>query len=210
MKITIVNGSPRGKKSNSQYYINELEKLLPGNAIDHISALEKEILEPEKIPTLSNRDILVFCFPLYVDAIPSHLLAVLQNWETWFKKSDGERPVVYGLVNCGFFEGEQTQPALEILENWCERAGLVWGTGLGIGGSEMLSHLASVPIGHGPKKSLGKSFEIFAETILQKRSGPVLFTKPNFPRFLYSLMGSLSWVAEAKKNGISKKEMYRT
>jgi hypothetical protein len=32
------------------------------------------------------------------------------------------------LVNCGFYEGHQNEAAIEIMENWCEKAEIKWNT----------------------------------------------------------------------------------
>jgi hypothetical protein len=44
----------------------------------------------------------------------------------------------YVISNSGFIEGHQNQTHLQQYQCWCERAGIVWGGGLGIGGGVML------------------------------------------------------------------------
>ena len=66
---------------------------------------------------------------------------------------------VYAVVNCGFYEGRQNSLAIAMMENWCHRAGLRWGQGLGIGAGGMLAGIRNVPLGSGPKKNLGRALE---------------------------------------------------
>ena len=46
---------------------------------------------------------------------------------------------VYCIANNGFIEGKQNEPLMQVFENFCARAGLVWGGGVGIGGGVMLN-----------------------------------------------------------------------
>ena len=59
------------------------------------------------------------------------------------RKRAGACPL-YGLANNGFVEGRQNEPALLQLQAWCQRAGLPWGGGVGIGGGTMLLALRIV------------------------------------------------------------------
>lgn len=45
---------------------------------------------------------------------------------------------VYCLVNCGFYEGHQNKLAIEMMGNWCEKAGIKWGEEVGIGAGGMI------------------------------------------------------------------------
>lgn len=207
MKIALMNGSPKTSKNNSQYFADELEGLLSSAEIVHIRINRSHINEQDR-ESLAGCDALVLCFPLYADAIPSHLLAVLVELETFFREKQ-TKPDVYSIVNCGFYEGGQTHIAFDVLRNWALRAGLCWHQGVGIGGGEMLGQLDSVPIGKGPKTSLGKAMSALAANILRGDGGENLFVNPNFPRFAFLWAGSIGWKRQAKANGISPKEIYR-
>jgi hypothetical protein len=76
---------------------------------------------------LTECNVLVFAFPLYVDGIPSHLLNCLRKLEKFFGGLDKKDIMVYSLGNCGFYEGDQNKLAIEMMENWCAKAGLKWG-----------------------------------------------------------------------------------
>lgn len=206
MKIALINGSPKAGKNNSQYFSDELEKLLLSAEIVSLRINRPQIGEQHQ-DVLASCDTLVFCFPLYVDAIPSQLLAVLVELEV-FLRAEQVTPTVYAVVNCGFYEGSQTHIALDVLRNWAERTGLSWGRGMGIGGGEMLGQLGGVPLGKGPKASLGKALNTLAANILHNEGGENLYLNPDFPRFAFLWMAALGWKRQAKANGVSKKDIY--
>jgi hypothetical protein len=73
-----------------------------------------------------------------VDGIPSHLLRFMEKMETFCKENDLKLSV-YCIANNGFIEGKQNEPMMRVFENFCIRAGLTWGGGVGIGGGVMLN-----------------------------------------------------------------------
>ena len=46
---------------------------------------------------------------------------------------------VYVIANNGFIEGKQNEPLMQIMENFCDRSGIKWCGGLGIGGGVMMN-----------------------------------------------------------------------
>jgi hypothetical protein len=182
-------------KNNSKIELGDVRINKP-----KIESADKEII-------LSS-DVLVFCFPLYADAIPSHLLTVMVELENCFH-SQQKKPIVYAAANCGFFEGKQNHITLDIIRNWCRRSSLEWKQGIEIGGGEMQGQaLASIPCRQGPKKSLGKMMQIFVENILHRTGAANLFANPNFPRFAFIFLGHQMWYAMGKKNGLKRKELF--
>ncbi len=53
---------------------------------------------------LPKTDALVFAMPVYVDAVPSHVLELLQFIEA-FARENSLGFKVYAICNCGFYEG---------------------------------------------------------------------------------------------------------
>ena len=162
MKIALLNGSPKTKNSSSEILLADLKRCLSKPPDTEIAVLPEactarpEILETalrhstvpeETVKNLQTADAWVISCPLYVDGIPGHLLSCLAELEKYNRentvgKNTTEKNApscqpgiyVYGIVNCGFYEGIQAETALEILENWCAKAGLIWGGGIGVGG----------------------------------------------------------------------------
>jgi multimeric flavodoxin WrbA len=208
MKIAFIYGSPKTKYSASASLLQELKPFLQqdGIAISDYS-FNKPSLSKEEMEQLKDYDIFVFAFPLYVDGIPSHLLNCLAQLETFLASVKEKDIKVYSMVNCGFYEGHQTKLAIEMMENWCSKAGLKWGQGLGIGGGGMMVMIENVPMGHGPKKSLGKAFRELANNILNGTSQENIFISPNFPRILYKLAAEMEWRKAIKANGLKRKDL---
>jgi multimeric flavodoxin WrbA len=208
MKIALINGSPKAKNSVSECILQSLKSLLP---------VEYEIIEYSfRTPKISDADlvqisesnVLVFAFPLYVDGIPSQLLNCLHQMETYFSTKPTKKINVYSLVNSGFYEGHQNALALEMMKNWCDKAGLEWGQGLGIGGGGMFSAMAGVPEGQGPKKNLSKALKNIADSISTGITAEDIFISPNLPRFVYKLGAEIGWRQQGKANGLKPKDLF--
>jgi hypothetical protein len=208
MKIAFINGSPKEKNSSSGCILQELKPFLDkdSNVVSEF-CFRKPNLDEKEMEQIAECQVLIFSFPLYVDGIPSHLLNCLAQLESYFTAIKEKEITVYSLINCGFFEGHQNKLALEIMENWCIKTGLRWGQGIGIGGGGMLLAIKNVPIGHGPKKNLGKAFDRFVKNILSRSSGENLLVSANFPRLLYKFSAEIGWMQAIKANGLKRKDL---
>lgn len=207
MKISIINGSPKLGKSTSALLIDYLTPMLEGNDI-HIYHLHKEALNDCQLADIANSDTLIFAFPLYVDSLPSHLLRTLID----LAKQDfsKKKPIVYCIVNNGFYEGRQNHLAIEQMKIWCQHTHLTWGQAIGAGAGEMLPYISFVPLGHGPNKNLGQALTTLSQNIQSAQSGPDLFISPNYPRFLWKMNASMFvWHPRAKANGLKRKALYQ-
>jgi len=196
MRIAFINGSPRKNNSMSLQLLRALEERLPGCEI--IRGWDEAC------------EAIVLAFPLYVDGIPSNLLRELTVHERGLPP--GTR--VYAMVNNGFYEGAQNAVAIAMARNWCARAGVQWGQGMGVGGGGML---ASRKPGRGPLKSLGAALDTLASNVLAGDTAPIAFgaeredmyTSPDIPRALYKLGGAMGLRKKGKMNGLSRREMAR-
>ncbi len=162
----------------------------------------------KEIDQISECNVLVFAFPIYVGGIPSHLLNCLIQLESFLSNTKEKDIIVYSIVNCGFYEGHQTAIVIEMMKNWCIKAGIHWGQGLGVGAGGMLLSVKNIPIGHGPKKNLGVAFEKLANNILKYSSGEDIFITLNFPRILYKLAAEMGWRNSIKANGLKRKDLF--
>ena len=208
MKVAFINGSPKPSNSTSESIILALKSLLPEEymLLDY-GCRKKQVIRNEK-EEISKCKSLVIAFPLYVDGIPSQLLRCLEQMEAYFKQSPNINFTVYAIVNCGFYEGRQASIALEMIENWCEKAGLTWGQGLGIGGGGMLSSMLGTPNDKGPKKDLGIALNSLANSIKNNSNAENIYITPNIPRFVYKMGGDYSWNQQIKSNGLTKKDLF--
>lgn len=204
LRIALINGSPKVKDSASGCLLKELQEQLKGCELQEYSLPTPVIKNPEDI---INHDVLVFCFPLYVDGLPSHLLSCLGELRS---KLEGQNKdvKVYAISNAGFYEGHQNKYALQMIRNWSVKCGLSWGQGVGIGGGGMVLGLQNVPHGKGPKKNLSLALDALASNILTGGIAENLYVNAGIPRFLYKMAAEMGWRQSARANGLKPKDLY--
>ena len=208
MKIALINGSPKVKDSASEFILRALKPLLPDEHETTGYHLKSSVVNDHDLERMAECNALVFAFPLYVDGIPSHLVSCLYQMETFLSKQSTNKIAVYALVNSGFYEGRQNAIALELLKNWCEKAKLHWGQGIGIGGGGMLPLLSGVPDGQGPKRNLSEALKAIASCILTGATADNLYISPNFPRFAFKIAAEIGWRQQGKANGLTRKDLF--
>ena len=206
MKIIIINGSPKTIKSNSEILGNYLFPLLKENNIKKYYSIYFQLNDKTK-NEIYNSDVLIFIFPLYVDGIPSNLLKLLVK----FEKENVVRPKtkIYCIVNNGFYEGKQNFLALLHMKNWCKKVNAKWGQGIGIGSGELLPYLKKFKLGQGPLKNLEKILNRLSRNILTLNSDKNIYINPNWPKSLYFIQGSFSWILKARKNNLKIRELFK-
>ena len=136
MKTVFVNGSPKKRFCASAYFLF-LQRLFVGGKKVTLKLRTPADHEPI-LKELDDAQAVVFALPLYVDGIPSHVLRFLERMEAYCREK-GLHLAVYCIANNGFIEGKQNEPLMQQFENFCARAGLAWGGGVGIGGGVMLN-----------------------------------------------------------------------
>lgn len=204
MRIALINGSPKINGSASSSLLHDLKRFFSEKAeLTEIGLHEGTVLK-KAAQDLMDADIWVFSCPLYVDGIPGHLLSCLMQLEKTCGQS-GEKSV-YGIVNCGFYEGIQAECALRILQNWCVKAGFIWGGGIGVGGGG-LAQMPAIEGGHGPKAPVEKALELMAEKVLKKETQENRYVSAAFPRYLYKMAAQTGWRQMIRANGGRAKDL---
>lgn len=220
MKISIINGSPKGKKSASQMIINSMRDSFA--RIDDANSQGKlEICEllankdkPQcEISDIFDSDALVLVFPLYVDGIPGHLLGFLAKLEASsekFTRADGKPIKVYAVSNCGFYEGEQANVALDIVRNWSNKFGLCYCGGIGIGGGGALQAFENMKAGRGPRAPIDNKLSCLVDSIISGNSlEKNTYISIGMPRGLYKFGSHSGWRRSVKANGLKPKDLNR-
>jgi hypothetical protein len=136
MNILVINGSPKKRGGASAFFSKVLGFMLsPQKVMLKTIGVSRNY---ENIFTdLKIMDVVIISVPLYVDSIPSHVIHFLQQMEQYCVNNKCKF-MLYVISNSGFVGGHQNQAHLEQYKCWCERAGVTWGGGLGIGGGVML------------------------------------------------------------------------
>ena len=206
MKISVINGSPKAIKSNSEILGNYLSSLLKENEIKKYYSISFRLNDENK-NEIYNSDVLIFLFPLYVDGIPSNLLKLFVEFEK--EKVVNPATRVYCIVNNGFYEGKQNRLAILQMKNWCEKVKADWGQGIGVGAGELLPYLKKYKLGQGPLKNLGKVLDKFSTNILTLKSDKDIYINQNWLKSLYFFQGTISWILKGRKNNLRVRELFR-
>lgn len=142
MNLLILNASPKKKGGASRFFSRLFRLFLPGTRKKVVSLSSRQDFQ-KVLGLFPDMDAVCLFVPLYVDGLPSHVVEFLNQAESYCK-SHSCRFRLYALSNNGFVEGKQNRPALHMLQAWCERAGISWGGGSGVGGGVMLQVLGIV------------------------------------------------------------------
>ncbi len=205
MRIALINGSPKANSSSSSMLLADLKGYLGEHAEAVNLGFHSAAISEKAIEELSGADAWVFAYPLYVDGIPGHLLSCLIQLE---EACLPNRQIhIYGIVNCGFYEGIQTKSALQLLRNWSDKAGLIWSGGVGVGGGGGLAMMPKTESGHGPKAPIDKALADLSDLILEKKVQENNYVSIAFPRFLYKMGAQIGWRQMIKVNGGKSKDL---
>lgn len=205
MRIALINGSPKVNNSASGALLDDLKGYLGEEAEVVNFGFHETTTSAEVIEALAQADTWVFAYPLYVDGIPGHLLSCLIQLEE--ARLQNPQIHIYGIVNCGFYEGIQAEFALKLLQNWSAKAGFVWSGGVGIGGGGGLAMMPNLEPGQGPKAPIDKALENLADTILNREVQENNYVSVAFPRFLYKMGAQIGWRKMIKANGGKVKDL---
>lgn len=202
--VVLLNGSFRGISSNSNHFLDILESQLNENCERAHLNQAKEL--EEVIQKIKKAEALIIGMPLYVDGVPAQVVELMENMYQNYKGQFQDLHV-YVVSNLGFYDSKQIRNQLKIVKNWCNKMGMIYGGGLAIGAGEMLGKM---PTDQGPGKNLGVGMEELAGVISKRESMEDIYVEPAyFPRAFYFIAGNMSWSVNAKKNGLTKKELYK-
>ena len=114
MRIVLINGSPKVNNSTSGVLLEDVKGYLGENAEVINLGFHSLAISEAVIEELAKADAWVFSCPLYVDGIPGHMLSCLVQLEEVHIHNPHVH--VYGIVNCGFYEGVQAELAAAVLK----------------------------------------------------------------------------------------------
>lgn len=201
MKIALINGSPKAQNGASSFLLEQLRTHLDHENKITMYHLKNPVLALDEMESLIEHTVWVLAFPLYVDAIPSHLLNCLVQLEEFLTSRQDKDITVYVLANCGFYEGRQNEVALEIMQNWCAKSELNWGQGVGFGSGGMLLMLDRLPFGQVTYSSLEKTLKTLKDNLQASHSDKEIYLDASIPRFVYKLGIEIGWRRSITANG---------
>lgn len=211
MKIALINGSPKFKESASSKLLDMIKDTAVSAGVSEFVKIhfrKDDAPTEEQLTQLSAADAWIFAYPLYVDGIPGHLLQVLRHLETAGLLNPNRK--IYGICNCGFYEGEQNEAALEVLRNWSAKCGYIWGGAVGVGGGGATLSLTSMglvgdffmcPVRQAVK-ALGQA--VAGNRILENR-----YVSIALPRWIYTICAHDGWKKKIKAAGGKAEDLER-
>ncbi len=199
MRIALINGSPKINNSTSGTLLKDMKRYMSEKAEIVDVGFHSPSVSEEVISELEKSDIWIFSYPLYVDSIPGHLLSCLVQLEE--AHIHNSQIQVYGIVNCGFYEGIQNEYSLKILQNWCLKTGFIWSGGIGVGGGGGLAMMPVLEPGYGPKAPIDKALAELSDAVLKKQVRENVYVNVALPRFLYKMGAEIGWRRMIKANG---------
>lgn len=216
--IVLINASPKiNEPSTSEYLVDTLRSRIDENAVNkyliNVRQSIKKHKTEEDFAAISQADAIVIVFPLYIFCMPGMLTRFLEDYYKFYVENGkaGSNSRVYAIVNCGFPEPEINLEAVRVIRSFSQHINARFRFGILIGGGGMLLDARDVPI---MKKTLGKlnaAFDVIARDIesddLENLDN--FYIAMNFPRRLYFFMGHRGWHALARKNGLSKKDLFK-
>lgn len=113
MYLTAINGSPRGKKSNSNVIINWMLHALPEDTERITHYATKTSLHQDIATSMHSNQTLLIVFPLYTDSMPYVLKALLEQMEPAKAQFVGAN--VYFIVQSGFGGGKHSRAVKQYL-----------------------------------------------------------------------------------------------
>ena len=185
-------------------------------------SLCKEQGQMALLSAVDRADLLLFAFPLYVDALPFLMTKALELISAHRQAADHPRPRrLFAIANNGFAESYQNNLALSICQRFAEENGMTWVGGLEMGGGELFCggqplkpmNAAGVPCAHiiqaldAAGAALAQDQAVPAEAIRGIAKNPIPHTPFWVWRWMFMRGGNQEWVRRAAEHGVSKAQM---
>lgn len=199
--ISYINCSPRLYKANSDMFLDVVME----HVNEDFSKIYLYNLSFEDVyKKIKEAECIVFAFPLYVDAIPSRLIGLIEYMQNKNYKLYGKK--IYAIVNCGFLEAKHNNVALDMLKNWCDQNyGTFLGT-LSIGAGEVLGAKDSNALYQVICRNQMKNLRAFGDDINKRKSS---FRETTLARIVglktYCICANVNWDRQMIKNNVVKK-----
>lgn len=208
MRIALINASPKFKDSASGALINDFLACAQGKCECSVITMNKPSLTEEVLASLGKCEAWVFFYPVYVDGVPGHILSCLKLLEERKNELGGRN--IYAVPNCGFHDGRQCEPSLEVIGHWSRRAGNTFCGGIGVGGGGALTALLRMKPGEKPRSAVDKALDLLLQNILEQKFNEIIYASVGMPRALYKTIAEIGWGMTLKKNGKKRKDISAT
>ena len=215
-RVVILSASPKVDQSSavSAYLATYGESLLVDEQTEvQIIPVRQALLHHETAQAyaaMASAHAIIVIFPLYFYCMPAMLTRFLQDYISAYPQPSACAKV-YAIVNCGFPEPEINREAVRVIDCFSRRAGFDFGGGVMVGCGGMIFAAKDAPF-------MKPVFDALDRLFLQAKSGlpldgaaepEIVSVAVKFPRALYFLGGNAGWKSTARKNKLTKRDLYR-
>lgn len=191
---TLINGSPKPRYSNSEYFLN-----LISNNLENFCTFDLKKGELDKIVSnIQKSNIIILAFPLYVDSPTSIVLKFLDY--IYDKKINLEDKQLYVVINCGFREGSQNITALNIIKRWCDKVNISYCGSLLIGAGEIVGKKHYRFICREALKKLNHFSKVIKKG---EKCDDLVTTMDILNNKIYCFLANRNWSKSGKKNNLT-------
>lgn len=121
MKLVIINGSPRGKESNSEVIINWIMPQLDENILVEKYYSSKTITHKAAVDAIEDNTTMLVVFPLYADAMPWVTKLFFEELDSIAYKKNNIK--IYFIVHSGFEGAKHCRVVEQYLAYFAEHLG---------------------------------------------------------------------------------------
>lgn len=219
-KALLLVGSPKGKAGTSRSIgISLLRRLDAGGMATEEMAVATALRSAEGrqrlLAAVDGADLFVVSFPLYVDQLPAPLIETLELIAERGKgaaaASPGTEPRARRLaviVQCGFPESFQNQPAVDTMKRFARETGFIWAGALAMGMGGAVGGRSLEKAG-GIVRNVVKALDAAAASLaaggLIPEEATAFAGKPMMPRWFYLAAANFGMKSLARKHGVGKR-----
>jgi hypothetical protein len=213
-RATLMIGSPKGLASTSDSLGSYLLLKLGENGFQteriYVTwSVNSDSSREAMLKLVDSSDLLILAFPLYVDSLPSRVVAALELIAEHGRLGNiRTRPRLVAIVNSGFPEASQNDLALAICRCFAQEVGIDWAGGLALGGGPMIAGRPLSQLG-GRVRNVMKALDLTAAAISEGEPVPkeavALMARPMIPLWLYVWMANRGWNRRIKECGTRRR-----
>ena len=125
MKLTVFNGSPRGKSGNTEAFLKHLlEGWASGEGNEHETFYLRRVNDAARFAqAFADAECVLLAFPLYTDAMPGIVKAFIESLAPFRGRDPGGNPPIGFLVQSGFPEATHSRYVEKYLQKLAARLG---------------------------------------------------------------------------------------
>ena len=211
--VLVLNGSPKRTMGTSDALAEHLAGGLEGKGL---AVIRRDLLKDMRgdmaglTADCDRADLIVLSFPLYVDCLPAHVVA----WMEQISVSGIERRdrSFLAIGQCGNPDPAQIDVAMEVLQNFARGMRFRWAGGLRMGMGPVLQGKTLREAGSAAKHAiagLDETLQALAEGETVPDASAAEFSQRAVPTFLFLMLANRMWKKESKRHGARRKLMDR-